>query len=130
MVNIYQEKSKPIVIVEWRDTLTEQDVDMYLQHYETILDDNQPYVMIVDATRAKQELAITRKRIFKRQRHWLVKREAQVNGMCQGIAYVIDSPSGQAAQRAQLRIKPTVYPSVVLSTRDNALSWASKRLAV
>lgn len=119
------DKSKwPIVINTVEGTVTDAQLDEWMEDATAVLLRGEKYVAVMDASRIGQVSAYTRKR----SREWQRRYREQMRANCLGTAYVLRSPVVRFVAMTVLMVTQLPMPYTVCGTLEEALAWAEQRL--
>ena len=114
----------PIVRVTFVGVVTSEEFERYLDSMTKLLLRRQMNVMVLDASRAGLSPPIQRRR----QAEWMKEHDAELRRYSKGTAFVITSTLVRGALTAILWLQPMPTPHVVVSTIEEAETWARSKL--
>ena len=115
----------PVVVVRFSGYISEAEFDAYLASMTMILRRPGKLVTILDARRAIENPASQ----LRKQADWLRLHEDELRSKSLGAVFVITSPFVSGVLNAILSAQPLPNEYAVVSTMDEAESWAARRLA-
>ncbi len=118
------ESRRPLVVVTFRGTARDDELDAYLETMTRILLRGEPVATVLDATRSGITPPLQRRRQaeWQRQHADLLRRHAI------GAAFAINSSAVRGVLNAILWLAPLPHPYHVAATLADAERWAVARL--
>lgn len=114
----------PIVVHAVEGTLSDRELDAYLQEASALMEREGSYLAVMDASQIGSVSASMRSRIASWQRQY----RAVVERRCLGVVYVLSSPLLRFIGMTILLVTGLSVPYVVCASREEALRWAQRRL--
>lgn len=110
----------PVVVLDVRDRMTEDDIRGVLAAGERWLARTQPYAIVVVAQQTGIPAISTLKPAF----HWMKEHEDELERWHCAFALVTDSAVVRGAMRAVLILRPMSAHQLVTASRNEAIAWA------
>jgi hypothetical protein len=115
----------PLVVLETVGDIPPDQLDTHFAEYRRILDRNQPYTLVYDATKIGKVDALLRKRYAE----FMKTNERDFERLCLGCSFVITSAVVRGALTAVLWLTGSLpFPHKISSTREEAEAWAREQL--
>lgn len=115
----------PLVVIGFTgNDPTDENFQAYLDETYHLYDRQEPLAIVFDATHAP----LPGFKYQKMQADWLKRHEELMRSYCVGTAYVIPNPLVRGILKAIFAIQKQPVPYEVVSSREEAKSWAQQRL--
>jgi hypothetical protein len=110
----------PIAVYAMEGAVTEEMLEGFLSEADAVLARNEPFVAIMDGSRAASTPAFVRQRSVE----WQRANAAQLKAYCLGTAFVLSSAIQRFITMTVMMIVPLPMPVRIFETRKDALEWA------
>jgi hypothetical protein len=121
----FDETRWPLLVVTIRGRGSDAEFAAFLSHFSRLLQRGQACAFVLDARLAENPSAHQ----LHMQGRWLAHHREAIQALGRGGAFVFSSPLLRLAFSALLRIQPMPVPHMVSASMDEALAWATQRLA-
>ena len=126
MPAIEEDESRfPLVVIRFNGVASDAEFEGYLDRQSARIARDQVNAIVIDARRAGATPAKQRRR----QAQWMREHAATLARWSVGTAFVIDSAMVRGLLTAILWVQPMPTPHVIVTTMEQAESWARAKLA-
>jgi hypothetical protein len=117
-------KAWPLVHFIAEGELTQAQLNDHLRDHRAILDRNEPYAIVIDATAMGSTDAFLRKRYAE----FIATNGATLKRLCKGAAVVLNSSLTRGVITAVMWMTTVPFPHKVFGDRAEAIAWAKQQI--
>jgi hypothetical protein len=114
----------PIAVIKFEGVPSDRECDNHLRRLSNLLERREPWVTIIDASRA----GITPNAHRRKQAEWVSANDASLRSYSLGVAFVFTSPVFRFVLSTIVLIQPLPMPYTICATLGDALRWARQRV--